>query len=192
MFNMVVFGPPGCGKGTQSAKIVEDFAFLHLSSGDIIRKEIKEGTAMGEFLEKFTNRGLLVPDNIILKEIYRYALNHQDSKGIVFDGFPRNLYQAQMLDKIFNKKELQIEIVVAIEVPEEELIKRVLERGKESGRSDDNAEVMHNRLLVYWSQTQPVIDYYKKNKRLYTIDGKQSIEQVHKDIHSLIAKKYHK
>lgn len=191
MFNMVVFGPPGCGKGTQSKKIVEDFGFLHMSSGDLIRKEIRKNTAMGQFLEKFISRGLLVPDNIILKEIFRYWLQHLNAKGMVFDGFPRNLYQAQMMDHVFNKRNYEVELVISIEVPEDELIHRVIERGKDSGRADDTAEVMHNRLLIYQSQTRPVIDYYKKNKRLFTIDGQNPIEEVYTEIKSMISEKHH-
>jgi adenylate kinase len=189
MFNMVVFGPPGCGKGTQAAKIVEKYGFLHVSTGDIIRRQISKGTAMGQLLEKFTARGLLVPDSIILKEIWRFALEHQYEKGIIFDGFPRNLYQAQMLDRIFNKKEMRINLVVSIDVHEDELMRRVIERGKTSGRIDDNAEVMHNRLLVYFSQTQPVIEYYRKNKRLETVHGIQPVEQVASHIDAALQKR---
>ncbi len=187
MFNMVVFGPPGCGKGTQAAKIVEKYGFLHVSTGDIIRRQISKGSAMGQLLEKFTSRGLLVPDQIILKEIWRFALEHQYEKGIIFDGFPRNLYQAQMLDRIFHKKEMRIGLVVSIDVPEEELMRRVIERGRTSGRSDDNAEVMHNRLLVYFGQTRPVIDYYRKNRRLVDIAGNRPVEVVAAEIDSAIA-----
>lgn len=189
MFNMVVFGPPGCGKGTQASKIVEKYGFLHVSTGDIIRRQISKATAMGQLLEKFTSRGLLVPDQIILKEIWRFAMQHQYEKGIIFDGFPRNLYQAQMLDRIFYKKEMRIELVVSIDVPEEELMRRVLERGKTSGRSDDNAEVMQNRLLVYFGQTQPVIDYYRKNRRLVSIKGSRPVDEVANNIEEAISKR---
>ncbi|NLL28702.1 MAG: adenylate kinase [Bacteroidales bacterium] len=178
MFNMVIFGPPGCGKGTQAAKIVENYNLLHISTGDLIRKEISQNTILGKIYDKFNRRGILVPDDLILKEIFRYAVMNRDAKGFVFDGFPRNLYQAQMLDRVFAKKQYKIELVVSIDVPEDELIARVLERGKTSGRIDDNEVVMHNRLLIYFSQTQPVIDYYKRTKRLYEVDGNQSIETV--------------
>jgi len=178
MFNMVIFGPPGCGKGTQAARIVQTHGFLHISTGDLIRNEISAGTAMGELYNKFISRGMLVPDQIILKELYRFALNHVNSKGIIFDGFPRTLYQAQMLDRIFVKRKMKIGLVISIDVPEEELMSRVLERGKTSGRSDDNETIMNNRLMVYFSQTQPVIDYYRKTKRLVSIDGNQHIDTV--------------
>ena len=104
MFNMVIFGPPGCGKGTQAARIVQAHGFLHISTGDLIRSEISAGTAMGDLYNKFISRGMLVPDQIILKELYRYALNHSNAKRIIFDGFPRIHYQAQMLDRIFIKR----------------------------------------------------------------------------------------
>ena len=104
MYNMVIFGPPGCGKGTQAAKIVKNFGFLHVSTGDLIRKEIASGTQMGKLYNKFISRGMLVPDQLILKELYRFALNNKDASGMIFDGFPRTLYQAQMLDRIFLKR----------------------------------------------------------------------------------------
>ncbi|MPM35870.1 adenylate kinase [bioreactor metagenome] len=175
---MVIFGPPGCGKGTQAARIVQNHGFLHVSTGDLIRNEIAEGTAMGDLYHKFISRGMLVPDQIILKELYRFALIHKNAKGMIFDGFPRTLYQAQMLDRVFAKKSMKIGLVISIDVPEAELMKRVLERGKTSGRSDDNEMVMHNRLMIYFSQTQPVIEYYRKSRRLVSIDGNQHIETV--------------
>jgi adenylate kinase len=190
MYNMVIFGPPGCGKGTQAAKIVKNFGFLHVSTGDLIRKEIASGTQMGKLYNKFISRGMLVPDQLILKELYRFALNNKDASGMIFDGFPRTLYQAQMLDRIFFKKDMKIALVISIEVPEEKLIARIVERGKTSGRSDDNEVVMSNRLMVYFSQTQPVIDYYRKTKRLFSIDGDQSIDTVATIIDEII--KIHK
>jgi len=175
---MVIFGPPGCGKGTQAARIVQAHGFLHISTGDLIRREISSGSAMGELYDKFISRGMLVPDQIILKELYRFALKHSNATGIIFDGFPRTLYQAQMLDRIFVKRKMKIGLVVSIEVHEDELMKRVLERGKTSGRNDDNESVMNNRLMIYFSQTQPVIEYYRKTKRLVSVDGNQHIDTV--------------
>ncbi len=186
MKNLVVFGPPGCGKGTQSANIVQRYGLVHLSTGDIIRKEIAGESAMGDLLNKFVSHGVLVPDNIILKEVYRFGLDHLRSNGIVFDGFPRNLYQAQMLDRIFHKKSMRIGLVISIDVPEDILMARIIERGKTSGRSDDTIEVMKNRLMVYQSQTQPVIDYYKKCNRLVLIDGTKAVNNVFDDIEQII------
>lgn len=189
MFNMVIFGPPGCGKGTQSKRVIDHYDFLHLSTGDLLRKEVASGSAMGELLSKFMDRGLLVPDSIVLRELFRYALAQQNYPGIVFDGFPRNLYQAQLLDRVFYKRELRIGLVISIEVEEEELEKRVIQRSLDSGRSDDVPDVMHNRLLVYWSQTSPVIKYYKRCKRLVTVNGMGSVDEVSSRIFEAIDNK---
>ena len=186
MFNMIMFGPPGSGKGTQSKLVANHFGFLHLSTGELFRQEIAAGSAMGELVKVFINRGLLIPDNIVMRELYRYALAHQDAPGIVFDGFPRNPDQAAMLDKVFHKKELRIALVVSIQVPDQELIQRVLERGKDSGRTDDNAQVMQKRLEVYREFTMPVINYYKKSKRLIEVDGSRPVEIVSGDIQSIV------
>jgi adenylate kinase len=186
MFNMIMFGPPGSGKGTQSKLVADYFKFLHLSTGELFRQEIAAGSAMGELVKVFINRGLLIPDNIVMRELYRYALAHQDAPGIAFDGFPRNPDQAAMLDKVFHKKELRIALVVSIQVPDQELIQRVLERGKDSGRTDDNAEIMQKRLEVYREFTLPVINYYKKSKRLVEVNGSRPVKIVSDDIKSIV------
>jgi len=186
MFNMILFGPPGSGKGTQSKLVSETFEFLHLSTGELFRQEIAKKTLIGNVVKKFIDRGILIPDHIVMRELYRYALNHQDAPGIVFDGFPRNSDQASTLDKVFHKKELRIELVVSIIVPENILMERVLERGKDSGRSDDNIEVMHKRLEIYRTQTHPVIDYYKKSHRLAEVAGNRPVEMVAKDIQYIV------
>jgi adenylate kinase len=186
MFNMIMFGPPGSGKGTQSKLVADYFKFLHLSTGELFRQEIAAGSAMGELVKVFINRGLLIPDNIVMRELYRYALAHQNAPGIAFDGFPRNPDQAAMLDKVFHKKELRIALVVSIQVPDQELIQRVLERGKDSGRTDDNAEIMQKRLEVYREFTLPVINYYKKSKRLVEVNGSRPVKIVSDDIKSIV------
>ncbi len=186
MFNMIMFGPPGSGKGTQSKLVAEHFDFLHLSTGELFRQEIAAGSAMGDLVRKFIDRGLLIPDNIVMRELYRYALAHQDAPGIVFDGFPRNSDQAATLDKVFHKKELRIALVISIIVPDEELIQRVLERGKDSGRTDDTAEVMEKRLEVYREFTHPVIDYYKKSQRLVEVNGSRPVNIVAGDIKKIV------
>jgi len=182
MFNMIIFGPPGSGKGTQSKIVSEHFGFLHLSTGDLFRNEIINKTALGDLIKAFINRGILVPDNIVMRELYRYALEHKDASGIVFDGFPRTPRQAANLDKVFHKKELRITLVISMQVPEEELIQRILGRGVDSGRADDNIEILHKRLEVYKTFTHPVIDYYKVTGRLTEIDGTRDIQEVASDI----------
>jgi len=188
MFNVIIFGPPGCGKGTQSERIVEKHAFLHLSTGDLFRKEIKEKTALGDIVSKFIDRGLLIPDSIVMRELYRYALIHQDAKGIVLDGFPRTLIQAEALDKVFFKKKLKISLVISIEVEGEELQKRILGRAQNSGRSDDNLEVIKKRIEIYHKQTKPVIDYYKQHHILESISGMAEKEIVAQGIDMIIQK----
>jgi adenylate kinase len=186
MFNLVLLGPPGCGKGTQAQRIVEKYGFLHLSTGNLIREEIQKETKLGKKLQTFVSQGLLVPDDIILKQVWNYALKHEKDKGIIFDGFPRTLYQAMMLDKLFAKKNYSISLVLAIYVPEEVLLHRIMYRAQQEGRVDDNEGVFKNRLLVYYSQTQPVIDYYKKKNILKEIEGNRSIDEVFRDIYKAI------
>lgn len=186
MFNLVLLGPPGCGKGTQAQLIKEQFNFIHLSTGDLIREEIRRGSAAGQKFLKFTQQGLLVPDDMILKEVWKFARRHEKTRGIIFDGFPRTLYQAMMLDKVFLKKGYQIHLVLVIHVPEEVLIERILRRGQVSGREDDNEFVAKNRLLVYYSHTQPVVEYYRKKNILREIDGNRSIDGVFSEISTYI------
>jgi adenylate kinase len=188
MFNLIVFGPPGSGKGTQSQIIAKKHGFLHLSTGDLFRKEMQQQTAMGQLAAKFIDRGMLVPDNIVMRELYRFALHHQDAPGIVFDGFPRTIEQAIVLDKVFHKKELKITLVIAMLVPEQELIHRVMERSKDSNRSDDNLHIIQKRLEVYRQQTHPVIDYYKTSKRLVEVNGSRPISIVSSDIDAVVTK----
>jgi len=186
MFNMIMFGPPGSGKGTQSKLVAGHFGFIHLSTGDLFRKEIQNNTAMGDIIKAFINRGILIPDLIVMRELYRYALQFKNVPGIVFDGFPRNPKQAANLDKVFHKKELRIALVVSIQVPDEVLIQRVLDRGKDSGRTDDTLGVMEKRLEVYKTLTHPVIDYYKQTRRLIEVDGTRDVRVVAKDIRKIV------
>lgn len=192
MYNLIIFGPPGSGKGTQSKLVASHYSFLHLSTGDLFRREIANKSAIGDIVKKFMDRGLLIPDSIVMRELYRYALENQNSPGIVFDGFPRTLEQAKTLDKLFNKKELRINLVISMVVPDNELINRILERGKDSGRTDDNIEVMKKRLEVYNEHTYPVINYYKKSHRLHEISGNNSIDDVFESIKTIINKERNK
>jgi len=189
MFNVIVFGPPGCGKGTQSERIVEKYDFLHLSTGDLFRKEIKNKTALGELACKFIDRGLLIPDSIVMRELYRYALQHQDAKGIVLDGFPRTIAQAEVLNKVFFKKKLKISLVISIEVDDDELHRRIMGRAVDSGRSDDNPEVIKKRIEVYHELTKPVIQFYEERNLLESVSGMASIDEVAQRIDTIIQKK---
>lgn len=192
MYNIIIFGPPGSGKGTQSKLVSSHYNFLHLSTGDLFRKEIANKSLIGNIVKKFMDRGLLIPDSIVMRELYRYALENRKSPGIVFDGFPRTLEQAKTLDKLFNKKELRINLVISMLVSNDELINRILERGKNSDRTDDNIEVMTKRLEIYNEHTFPVINYYKKTHRLHEISGKNSIDDVFESIKTIIDKERRK
>lgn len=182
MFNLILFGPPGAGKGTQSKIVAEHFGFLHLSTGELFRREIEKGSEIGLLVKSYIDRGMLVPDQVVMKELYRYALQHKDARGIIFDGFPRTLHQAEALDKVFCKKDMRIALVISIIVPEHELIQRILHRAEDSNRSDDNMDVILKRLEVYKEQTLPVIEYYKKTNRLVEVDGNRGISDVSQDI----------
>lgn len=186
MFNLILFGPPGAGKGTQAKIIAQHFGFLHLSTGDLLRNEIEKKTELGILLKSYIDKGMLVPDQIVMKELYRYALQHKNAKGIIFDGFPRTLKQAESLDKVFCKKGMCISLVISIVVPEEELIKRILNRASDSNRTDDNFQIAKKRLEVYKSLTLPVIEYYKKTNRLVEVNGNRSVTEVSEDIKKAI------
>ncbi len=182
MLNLIIHGPPGCGKGTQSAKIVKNYNLEHLSTGRIFRREIRNKTAIGELMKKFVDRGLLVPDAIVLRELYREAIYHIYSNGLVFDGFPRTFQQAEVFDKMLLKKKIRISLMISIEVEEHELVRRILNRKNTSGRSDDTLEVLKNRLDVYQKQTLAVIGYYKKRGKFVSVDGMADVDKVFEKI----------
>lgn len=177
MVNLILFGPPGSGKGTQSANIIEKYGLLHLSTGDLLRKEIAEGTPLGLEAQKFMNQGLLVPDEVVIGMISSMLDANPEARGFIFDGFPRNVAQAEALDKLLALKKAPISVVLSLEVPEDELIRRLLDRGKTSGRPDDaNEEIVKNRIVEYHNKTAPVADHYAKFGKLRRIKGDGSIE----------------
>ncbi len=178
MFNIVVIGPPCSGKGTQSKRIAKEYQLSHISSGILFRKEINKKTPLGFTLKKYIDKGLLVPDEIVLKKMYKAALSLRKSRGVVFDGFPRTLYQAQTMDKSLKKKAIQIAIAVFIDVGEQELVKRLLRRSEDSERSDDSLEVIKKRIEVYKAETLPLIKYYSDKKKLITVSGMAHVETV--------------
>ncbi len=178
MLNIVIFGPPGSGKGTQSARIAKKYDLRHLSTGDILREEMDKKTSLGKKVSEYIDKGLLVPDDIVLKMLYDYAAGHMDSPGFIFDGFPRTIVQAEALDKLLNKRGIPINIVLSVEVEEQELFKRIMGRGEDSGRSDDSEEIARQRLDVYKEQSMPLIDYYKQQGKIVTIDGMKPVDEV--------------
>lgn len=179
MFNLILFGPPGSGKGTQSEKLVEKYGLMHLSTGNLLREEIANKTPLGIEAKKFIDNGQLVPDEVVIGMVDSYFDKHKDAKGFLFDGFPRTVAQAQALDKLLALKKTDIAIVLALDVSEDELVKRLLNRGKTSGRSDDtNDEVIRKRFTVYSNETSPVAEYYKKARKFKNIHGEGSVEEI--------------
>ncbi len=179
MFNLILFGPPGSGKGTQSEKIVANYGLVHLSTGNLLREEINNKTPLGLEAKSFMDKGQLVPDEVVIGMVDSYFEKHKEAKGFLFDGFPRTAAQAQALDKLLALKKTEIATVIALEVGEEELVKRLLNRGKTSGRSDDtNEEVIRKRFAVYMAETTAVADHYKKAKKFTTIKGEGTVNEI--------------
>ena len=186
MFNLILFGPPGSGKGTQSAQIAEKYDLVHLSTGDIFRREIRNKSILGLKVQSIIEKGELVPDSLLL-EILRSAFRQAgNTRGFVLDGYPRTIGQAEDLDKLLNETGNQVSIVLALEVDEEEVIKRLLKRAQLEGRTDDTEEVIRTRMKVYHSQTHPLIEYYKKQKKFKSVAGVGSIEDIFRDICKVI------
>jgi adenylate kinase len=179
MFNLILFGPPGSGKGTQSEKLVERYGLLHLSTGNLLRQEIAEKTALGMEAKRFIDKGQLVPDEVVIGMVDSYFDAHKNARGVLFDGFPRTVAQAVALDKLLDVKNTSITAVIALDVTEDELIKRLLNRGKTSGRSDDtDEEVIRKRFSVYNSETSPVAEHYRRHNKFHAVKGEGTVEDI--------------
>ncbi len=188
MLNIVLFGPPGAGKGTQSELMRDKFSLIHLSTGDLLRSEIKEGTELGMKAKKLMDAGQLVPDSVVIGMIRHKLEHHQDAEGFIFDGFPRTEAQAHSLDELLSEVGDSISTMISLDVPEGELIHRLLERGKSSGRSDDqNEKVIKDRLQVYTKQTAVLKNYYQKQSKLQSINGLGTVDEVFARIEDAVA-----
>ena len=189
MFNLILFGPPGSGKGTQSDRLVEKYGLIHLSTGNLLREEISNKTPLGIEAKKFIDHGQLVPDEIVIGMVDSFFDKHKEANGFLFDGFPRTVAQAQALDKLLALKKTDIAVVLALDVTESELINRLLNRGKTSGRSDDSDEtVIKKRFTVYTNETSPVADYYKKARKFKSIQGEGSVDEINAALRQAIDK----
>ncbi len=179
MLNIVLFGPPGAGKGTQSACLIDSYNLVHLSTGDIFRSNMKEGTELGTLARSYIDKGALVPDEVTISMLEAEVNGNPDAKGFIFDGFPRTTAQAEALDLFLKSKGIEITSMLALEVEEQELISRLLERGKSSGRADDqNRDVIKNRIQVYETETAILKDYYTAQNKFVGVEGVGSIESI--------------
>ncbi len=179
MLNIVLFGAPGAGKGTQAVLLANRHKLVHLSTGDILRREIAAGTELGKIAQKHIDKGELAPDELVIEMIRSQIEKHPDAKGFIFDGFPRTTAQAEALDRMLKEKGMQIASMIALDVESEELIDRLLKRGAVSGRADDQSlDVIRNRIEVYHQKTEPIIDYYLAQEKYHPIDGTGSVEDI--------------
>ena len=179
MFNLVLFGPPGAGKGTQAEKLIEKYGFNHISTGEVIREQIRKGTELGRSVQSYIEKGQLAPDGLVIDIIADYVAKHKDAKGNIFDGFPRTTVQAKAFDEIMEKNGTPVSVMLSLEVPDEELVKRLLLRGKESGRADDSNEgVIRDRIDVYKAQTAVVADHYKPQGKHRAVNGRGTIDEI--------------
>ena len=178
MLNLVFFGPPGVGKGTQAAKVAKHFGLIHISTGDILRNEIKRETPLGLKIQDVIHRGELVPDDLLISIMEKVCDEYKEANGFVFDGFPRTLKQAEALDEMMKRKNCRVQHVISLQVPEKELLQRLVRRAAEQGRKDDTEEVIKNRLIIYRKHTEPLINYYKKKGIFVEINGVGTVEEV--------------
>lgn len=179
MLNIVLFGPPGAGKGTQSALLTDEFALVHLSTGDIFRANIKGGTELGKLAKSYMDQGKLVPDEVTISMLEAEADKYPEAKGYIFDGFPRTPAQALALEEFLTSKGTEISLMLALEVDEDELRKRLLLRGKDSGRSDDlDPAVIQKRIDVYRNETEPVRDFYLSRNKYKGINGIGTVDEI--------------
>ena len=188
MKNIVIFGAPGSGKGTQSDKMIEKYGLDHISTGDVLRAEIKKGSELGKTAASYIDKGNLIPDELMVSILASVYDSLDDRKGVIFDGFPRTIPQAEALKKMLEERGDRVAAMIELDVPEEELMKRLILRGQQSGRADDNEETIRKRLVVYHSQTQPLIEWYKNEGLHYHINGLGELDRIFSDISAVIDK----
>ncbi len=191
MLNIVIFGAPGSGKGTQSDKIIDKYHLFHISTGDVLRDNMRRGTELGKVAKGYIDQGQLVPDELIIDLLAQVLDENKDkaADGVIFDGYPRTIPQAEALEQLLADRDTRIDAVVGLEVPDEELIKRILLRGQLSGRADDNEETARKRLEVYYNQTSPLKAYYEEQGKYLAINGMGTIDgifdQIRKELDNL-------
>ena len=186
MLNIVIFGAPGSGKGTQSEKLVEKYGLQHVSTGEILRDEIESNTELGKLADSYMSKGELVPDCVIIEMLDCLTEKKSDVKGFIFDGFPRTVPQGEALNMLLSKHQERVDAVISLEVEDEELIDRLLKRGQVSGRADDNRKTIEARLKVYYRQTSPLKDFYREQGILKEIDGFGTVDDIFRAIENEI------
>lgn len=183
MLNLVLFGAPGSGKGTQSSRLIDEFGLYHISTGELLRDHIKRGTELGKIADSYISKGELIPDDLMISILDDFLeKNAKDAEGVVFDGFPRTISQAEALEKLLQKRGTDLHAVVGLEVPEDELVERMLERGRQTGRADDNIDTIKNRLNVYHNQTAPLREFYTNNGKYLAVNGHGKVDEIFEDI----------
>lgn len=188
MLNVVIFGAPGSGKGTQSERIVAKYGINHISTGDVLRGEIKKGSELGKTAQGYIDQGQLIPDALMIDILASVLDSFKDSKGVIFDGFPRTIAQAEALKVMLAERNQEVTVMLDLEVPEDELMVRLIKRGQDSGRADDNEETIKKRLTVYHNQTSPLKDWYKKENKFVKINGLGAMDTIFGDITAAIDK----
>jgi adenylate kinase len=186
MFNLILFGPPGAGKGTQAVRIAQKYNWVHISTGDILRAEVSQGTVLGLKVKAVMDAGHLVSDDLLIEIMESVFVKHGEAKGFVLDGFPRTINQARELDKMLAKLVRSVSLVLALEVNEEELVKRMHKRAVEQGRLDDTEEAIKNRLVQYHSHTKPLITYYKEQNLFKEVHGVGSMDEIFQSVCGVI------
>ncbi len=191
MLNVVIFGAPGSGKGTQSERIIKEYGLHHISTGEVLRDHIARGTELGKIADGYISRGQLIPDDLMVRVLASVLDDNPEktSKGAIFDGFPRTIPQAESLKKMLAERGSEVHAVIGLEVPEEELIRRMLQRGKETGRADDNIDTITKRLKVYHEQTAPLREYYEQEGNYLPVEGCGDVDRIFFDIKTRINKR---
>ena len=186
MINLVIFGAPGSGKGTQSDKIVEKYGFRHISTGDVLRNEIKNKTELGATAQQYIDKGQLIPDQLMVNILAKVYDSYCPCDGVIFDGFPRTSPQAESLSALLKERNSDVTVMIDLDVPHDLLIERLVNRGKTSGRADDNEETIKKRLEVYASQTEPLIAWYKEAGKFRQVNGVGSVDDIFAEISKII------